>query len=184
MLGMQSVMLRVFVLVTRIRMYMLAAVILSLASIGVFALHNSTFDIWTLFWFGLLGFFMRQFGFPLAPMILGVVLGNIAELNLSRALAISTDLSPFVTRPWSLFFLIIAFFLALFSKGAGARRTLDEVLFAGGADRGDFAFRDDGRSDKARDRRTLLPYRRLSSGPTHAPSGRRRRADILSLATT
>ena len=114
MLGMQSVMLRVFVLVTRIRMYMLAAVILSLASIGVFALHNSTFDVWTLFWFGLLGFFMRQFGFPLAPMILGVVLGNIAELNLSRAFAITTDLSPFVTRPWSLFFLIIALFSAGF----------------------------------------------------------------------
>ncbi len=121
MLGMQSVMLRVFVLVTRIRMYMLAAVILGLASIGVFALHNSTFDIWTLFWFGLLGFFMRQFGFPLAPMILGVVLGNIAELNLSRAFAITTDLSPFVTRPWSLFFLTIAIFSAAFPYFQKAR---------------------------------------------------------------
>ena len=121
MLGMQSVMLRVFVLVTRIRMYMLAAVILGLASIGVFALHNSTLDIWTLFWFGLLGFFMRQFGFPLAPMILGVVLGNIAELNLSRAFAITTDLSPFVTRPWSLFFLTIALFSAAFPYFQHAR---------------------------------------------------------------
>ena len=121
MLGMQSVMLRVFVLVTRIRMYMLAAVILSLASIGVFALHNSTFDVWTLFWFGLLGFFMRQFGFPLAPMILGVVLGNIAELNLSRAFAITSDLSPFVTRPWSLFFLTIALFSAAFPYFQNAR---------------------------------------------------------------
>jgi len=114
MLGMQSVMLRVFVLVTRIRMYMLAAVILGFSSIGVFAINNVTFDIWTLFWFGLLGFAMRQAGFPLAPMILGVVLGNIAELNLSRAFAISTDLTLFVTRPWSLFFLIIALFSAAF----------------------------------------------------------------------
>ncbi|MEL6961977.1 MAG: tripartite tricarboxylate transporter permease, partial [Pseudomonadota bacterium] len=121
MLGMQSVMLRVFVLVTKIRMYMLAAVILSLASIGMFSLHNSTFDVWTLFWFGLLGFFMRQFGFPLAPMILGVVLGNVAELNLSRAFAISTDLSPFVTRPWSLFFLTIALFSAAFPYFQSAR---------------------------------------------------------------
>ena len=114
MLAMQSVMLRVFVLVTRIRMYMLAAVILGFSSIGVFALNNITFDIWTLFWFGILGFLMRQFGFPLAPMILGVVLGNIAELNLSRAFAITTDLSPFITRPWSLFFLTIAIFSAVF----------------------------------------------------------------------
>jgi putative tricarboxylic transport membrane protein len=67
-----------------------------------------------LFWFGILGFLMRQFGFPLAPMILGVVLGNIAELNLARALAITTELTPFVTRPWSLLFLILAIFSAFF----------------------------------------------------------------------
>ena len=114
MLGMQSIMLRVFVLVTKVRMYMLAAVILGLASIGVFTLNNVSDDLWTLLWFGLLGFFMRQFGFPLAPMILGVVLGNIAEINLARAMAISTDLSLFITRPWSLFFLIIALFSAVF----------------------------------------------------------------------
>jgi len=114
MLGLQSLMLRVFVLVTRIPMYMLAAVILAFSSIGVFALNNVTFDLWTLLWFGLLGFAMRQTGFPLAPMILGVVLGNIAELNLSRALAISTDLTPFFTRPWSLFFLLVAIYSALF----------------------------------------------------------------------
>ncbi len=114
MLGLQSLMLRVFVLVTRIPMYILAAVILAFSSIGVFALNNVTFDLWTLFWFGLLGFAMRQTGFPLAPMILGVVLGNIAELNLARALAIDTDLTPFFTRPWSLFFMMIAFYSALF----------------------------------------------------------------------
>lgn len=114
MLGMQSGMLRVFVLVTRIRMYMLAGVILGLATIGVFALNNSADDLWTLFWFGLLGFAMRQLGFPLAPMILGVVLGNIAELNLSRALAIDTDLTLFVTRPWAMFFTIAAIFSAVF----------------------------------------------------------------------
>jgi len=114
MIGMQSFMLRVFVLVTKVRMYVLASVILGFCGIGVFALQNVTFDLWTLLWFGILGFVMRHYGFPLAPMILGVVLGNIAELNLARALAITTDLSPFVTRPWSLFFLIIAVFSAMF----------------------------------------------------------------------
>ncbi len=114
MLGLQSLMLRAFVLVTRIPMYILAAVILAFSSIGVFALNNVTHDLWTLFWFGLLGFAMRQTGFPLAPMILGVVLGNIAELNLARALAIDTNLMPFFTRPWSLFFMMIAIYSALF----------------------------------------------------------------------
>ena len=92
MLGLQSFMLRVFVLVTKIRMYMLAAIILGFCGIGVFAINNVEFDLWTLLWFGILGFVMRQFGFPLAPMILGVVLGNIAELNLARAMAITTDI--------------------------------------------------------------------------------------------
>ena len=114
MIGLQSIILRVFVLVTKIRMYMLAAVILGFCSIGVFSLNNGEFDLWTLVWFGVLGFLMRHFGFPLAPMILGVVLGDIAELNLARALAISTEISPFFTRPWSLFFLIVAVFSALF----------------------------------------------------------------------
>jgi putative tricarboxylic transport membrane protein len=128
MLGMQSGMLRVFVLVTRIRMYMLAAVILGFASIGVFALNNVTFDMWTLLWFGILGFLMRQFGFPLAPMILGVVLGNIAELNLSRALAISPEIGPFFTRPWAQFFLVVALFSAAFpwfqrARAEGSRWT-------------------------------------------------------------
>jgi len=114
MLAFQSVTLRLFILVTRVRKYVLASVILALCGIGVFSLHNIEFDLWALFWFGMLGFFMRQFGFPLAPMILGVVLGNIAEINLARALAISSDLSLFVTRPWSLLFLLIAFFSIIF----------------------------------------------------------------------
>ena len=114
MIGLQSFMLRIFVLVTRVRMYVLASVILGFCGIGVFAIHNVDFDLWTLFWFGILGFLMRQFGFPLAPMILGVVLGNIAELNLARSFAITTELTPFVTRPWSLLFLILAIFSTFF----------------------------------------------------------------------
>jgi len=114
MIGMQSGVLRVFVLVTRIKTYVLATVILAFATIGVFALHNSIEDIWTLFFFGILGFVMRQFGFPLAPMILGVVLGNIAELNLARALAIDADPMLFFVRPWSLFFAIVAVFSMIF----------------------------------------------------------------------
>ena len=129
MITMQSFMLRVFVLVTRVRMYVLAGVILGFCGIGVFALNNIEFDVWTLLWFGILGFVMRHFGFPLAPMILGVVLGNIAELNLSRAFAITTDLTPFVTRPWSLFFLIIALFSAAFPAFQAQRGRRKWTLF-------------------------------------------------------
>ncbi|NQU61570.1 MAG: tripartite tricarboxylate transporter permease [Rhodospirillales bacterium] len=129
MIAMQSFMLRAFVLVTKVRMYVLASVILGFCGIGVFALNNVEFDLWTLLWFGILGFVMRHFGFPLAPMILGVVLGNIAELNLARSMAITTDLSPFVTRPWSLFFLIIALFSAAFPWFQVARGKKKWTLF-------------------------------------------------------
>jgi putative tricarboxylic transport membrane protein len=108
MIALQAFGLRAFLLLTRVPMYTLVAVILGYCAIGVFALNNVGFDLWTLFWFGLIGYGMRLLGFPLAPMILGVVLGNIAELNLSRSLAIDDNLLTFVTRPWSLFFLLTA----------------------------------------------------------------------------
>ena len=114
MLGLQSITLRIFVLVTKVRMYMLASVILAYCAVGIFALHNVEFDIWTLFVFGIIGYVLRNLGFPLAPMILGVVLGNIAELNLSRAVAISDDYWLFLTRPWSLFFILLALFSVFF----------------------------------------------------------------------
>ncbi len=129
MLFLQSGMLRVFVLVTHIRMYMLAAIILGFCGIGVYALNNVDTDLWTLLWFGIIGFVMRHFGFPLAPMILGVVLGNIAELNLARAIAIDTDLTPFFTRPWALFFLIVALFSAAFPWFQTARGKKKWTLF-------------------------------------------------------
>ncbi len=129
MVGLQSFMLRVFVLVTRVRMYVLAAVILGFCGIGVFALNNVEYDLWTILWFGILGFLMRQFGFPLAPMILGVVLGNIAELNLARAFAITTDLTPFFTRPWSLFFMIVAVFSAMYPMYQDKRGTKTWTLY-------------------------------------------------------
>ncbi|MFQ6022233.1 MAG: tripartite tricarboxylate transporter permease [Acidiferrobacterales bacterium] len=114
MITLQALCLRVFVRVTRIPMYILASVILVYCAIGVFALNNIEFDLWVLFLFGVIGYSLRLFGFPLAPMILGVVLGDIAELNLNRAWSISNDLTLFFTRPWSAFFLILATFSTVF----------------------------------------------------------------------
>ena len=122
MVGLQAFALRLFLLVTRIPMYILASVILAYCAIGVFALHNITFDIWVMFGFGVIGYFMRKLGFPLAPMILGVVLGKLAELNIARAVGISDDYSLFVTRPWSLFFLIMAIVSVLFPFYQNAKK--------------------------------------------------------------
>mgnify|MGYP001163727112 CR=1 FL=1 len=114
MVAMQAICLRGFVLVTRLRMYVLAGVILAYCGIGIFALNNIVFDMWTLLIFGVVGLVMKVMGFPLAPMILGVVLGHIAELNLNRALSTSDDLMLFVSRPWSLFFILLGIFSVIF----------------------------------------------------------------------
>ncbi len=125
MVACQSFSLRLFVLIMRVPLYMLASVILAYCAIGVFALHNVDFDLWTLFIFGVIGYVMVRLGFPLTPMILGVVLGPVAEVNLSRSLATSSDLSLFLTRHWSLFFVILAIFSLLypwFQRARGARK--------------------------------------------------------------
>jgi len=114
MIFMQAVGLQIFVHITRVPMYVMASVILVYCAIGTFALNNSSFDMWTLFWFGMLGYVMKKFGFPLAPVILGVVLGDLAELNLNRAWTISADVSLFFNKPWSLFFLLLAGFSTVF----------------------------------------------------------------------
>jgi putative tricarboxylic transport membrane protein len=114
MLALQSVTLRGFVAVTRVRVYMLASIILFYCALGVFALNNVQYDMWTLFWFGIAGFVMRTLGFPIVPVILGVVLGNIAENALAQVVAISTDMTLFLVRPWSLFFIVLALFSSFF----------------------------------------------------------------------
>lgn len=114
-LALQSGALRGFVLVTKVRMYVLASIILVYCGIGVFSLNNIENDMWTLAVFGVVGYIMRNLKFPLAPMILGVVLGPIAERWLSRSLALSTDISEFFTHPWSLFFIIVSVFSIGFS---------------------------------------------------------------------
>lgn len=114
MLFLQSFTLRGFVLVTKVKMYMLTAVILFYCAVGIFALNNIAYDMWTLFIFGVLGFVMRALGFPIVPIVLGVVLGQIAETRLSQVFARGDGLEVFLTRPWALFFILLSFFSIMF----------------------------------------------------------------------
>jgi putative tricarboxylic transport membrane protein len=76
-------------------------VVLVLCVIGAYALNNTMSNVYVLLAFGVLGYLMVKFGFPLAPFILGVILGDQIEVNLIRA--IMTDPNPwlFVTHPIS-----------------------------------------------------------------------------------
>lgn len=76
-------------------------VVLVLCVVGAYALGNSVATVYVLLAFGVLGYLMVKFGFPLAPFILGVILGDQIEINLVRALMTDADLWLFLTRPIS-----------------------------------------------------------------------------------
>jgi putative tricarboxylic transport membrane protein len=70
------------------------------ATLGAYSLHQSVVDLLSLYVFGLLGFVMRRWDIPVAPAVIGLILGPLAETQFRRALAISQgDLSVFITQP-------------------------------------------------------------------------------------
>ena len=79
----------VWVKLLRIPRPYLYAGILMFASLGSYAVNADPLDLVLLLVIGLLGFFMRRYGWPVAPAVIGLILGPIAETNLRRALAIS-----------------------------------------------------------------------------------------------
>ena len=88
---------------------LLYAGILVLATLGVYSLANSIVDLITLYAIGVVGFLMRRFGFPVAPAVIGMILGPLAEQQFRRALAISQgDYTVFFTRPLSLTLMVVA----------------------------------------------------------------------------
>jgi putative tricarboxylic transport membrane protein len=88
---------------------MLYGGILVFATLGAYGLGQSWFDLLLLYVIGLVGFAMRRFGFPVAPVIVGVILGPLAEAQFRRALSISQgDMSVFVTHPISAALLAVA----------------------------------------------------------------------------
>jgi putative tricarboxylic transport membrane protein len=93
---------------------LLYAGILMFATLGTYSLHNSVFDLVLLFLLGLVGFVMRCTDIPVAPTIIGLILGPLAEQQLRRALAISQgDMTVFVTRPLSATLLAVALIVLL-----------------------------------------------------------------------
>jgi len=83
--------------------------ILVFSTLGVYSLNNSTFDLVLLFIVGIIGFLMRRHEFPVAPCIIGLILGPLAEAQFRRALSISQgDPSVFVTHPLSAVLLALA----------------------------------------------------------------------------
>jgi putative tricarboxylic transport membrane protein len=86
---------------TTIRLAVLAPIVLVLCVIGAYALNNTMQSVYVLLIFGVLGYALVKAGFPLAPLILGLILGDQIEVNLIRAVMSDSDPWLFLTRPIS-----------------------------------------------------------------------------------
>lgn len=86
----------------------LMPIVFTLCVIGSFALQSRLYDVSIMVVFGILGFLLREMDYPMAPLVLGIILGDILDKNLRRALVLSDgSLTPFFTRPISLLLFII-----------------------------------------------------------------------------
>jgi putative tricarboxylic transport membrane protein len=86
----------------------LYAGILIFATVGVYGMRQSAFDLFLLYAIGLLGVAMRRFDFPTAPVVVGMILGPLAEAQLRNAISIGEGKwTVFVERPGSLFLVIV-----------------------------------------------------------------------------
>jgi putative tricarboxylic transport membrane protein len=101
--------IRIWVKVLEIPRELLYSAILVFAVLGTYAVSNSVTEVFIMGAIGVLGFFMRRYDFPIAPVILGVILGPLMESQFRRTLIVSDgDFSAFVDRPLSIALLAVA----------------------------------------------------------------------------
>jgi putative tricarboxylic transport membrane protein len=86
--------------ILQVKEEILWGLILVLCVLGSYALNGSVVDVWVMLVSGVAGFVLQKAGFPMGPLVLGLILGPMAESNLRRALVVSQgDPSIFITRP-------------------------------------------------------------------------------------
>ncbi len=119
---------RVFIKILKVPRELLMPIVFTLCVIGPYALTQRVFDIWVMLFFGLAGFVLRRMNYPMAPLVLGIILGTLLDKSLRRGLTLSNgDLSPFFMRPISATFALIIGVSILLSIPA-VRRSLARLL--------------------------------------------------------
>ena len=102
--------------------------IMVFSAIGIYSVNGSAFELYLTAMFGIVGFVLMKLGFPLAPMLLGFVLGPMMEENLRRAMLMGRgDPSLFFTRPISLGFLIATALILLLMALPAVHRRREEI---------------------------------------------------------
>lgn len=128
MLGMVAS--RLFVNIIRIPRSVLIPIVALLCIVGAYAINNRLFDVIVAVFFGVLGYLMVTNEFPVSPLILGMILGPMAETNFRRAMTITQgDWTVFFTRPASLIlWALIA--LSLFYVWRSSKKTTSALVEA------------------------------------------------------
>ena len=89
-----------FAAILRIPFAILTPLIVVICAVGSYAVHNSMIDIWYMLIFGVVGYVFKKLDYPLAPLVLALVLGDLAENALRQSLIMSQgSLGIFFTRP-------------------------------------------------------------------------------------
>lgn len=107
----------VFVKITHIPQDLLTALLMVICCAGAFAIANTVFDVHVMLIFGVIAYAMSKFDFPAVPIVLGMVLGPIAESNLRNALTMSNgSWLIFIKRPICLGFIVLTFVFIVLLK--------------------------------------------------------------------
>lgn len=129
-------MIKVFTRILAVPNWALVPAIAIITSIGVYAVHATTFDLFLMVAIGVFGYVLRKLDFPLSALLLGFILGGMMESNLRRALSISNgDLailwsSPITLALWALVALMVAL---PFWRGYRARKARQVLADAANA---------------------------------------------------
>jgi putative tricarboxylic transport membrane protein len=78
-----------FAAILRIPFSVIAPIIIVICAIGSYTVHNSMFDVWMMLVFGIAGYAFKKLAYPLAPMVLAIVLGDRAEASFRQAMLVS-----------------------------------------------------------------------------------------------
>jgi putative tricarboxylic transport membrane protein len=101
---------RFFARISLVPLSILWPVVFAFSVIGAYALNSSLLDVWLVLIFGVLGFFARRHGFAVAPIAVGLILGEMVETNLQNSLKMfEGEWWLILTQPLAAFFLLLAF---------------------------------------------------------------------------
>jgi putative tricarboxylic transport membrane protein len=128
MLLLQVYFIRVLIKALMIPRYILYPIILGLCVIGSYALNSSMSDVWIFFATGMVGYAFSRLGFPLLPLVLGLMLGGMAESQLRVSIVMGgNSLAGYLDRPIALFFLAVSVLSVVWSLYSKRRARLRQA---------------------------------------------------------